>query len=411
MKKSILLIPLLFIGSFTFAVEDFPAFPMTIYWNIKIGSSDLNWWTLKVYNSSNKELASYNITQNGKYWSDNVSILPLLLNQFNWSLTFKVTYEWKTYVVDSIDDSNRGEWCPSKNSITFVSKNCRYDITLKKQNSSNWWWGSSSWWGSSWWSSSSWWWSSSSNSSSNTTNTSTNKDNNTNNSAQTWSTSTNIESNTKIESNTDNWTKTENNDNVGKTLNNSVSNNNRINWAKKIRYNEWNPNEILSNWYSREYNNAYVFSYINWITTTPTIEKAKMDSHITRIAMAKMLSYYAINVLWMKPDASKWTIKFNDVTAKQNSDYDNAVTLSYQLWIMGQNIKDNNFRPNDTVTRAEFATALSRMLYWIEDWKWNVKYYEPHITKLYNEWIITNTNPKIKEKRWYIMVMLMRSAK
>jgi len=30
---------------------------------------------------------------------------------------------------------------------------------------------------------------------------------------------------------------------------------------------------------------------------------------------------------------------------------------------MGQNAKNNKFRPNDVVTRAEFATALSRMLY------------------------------------------------
>ena len=55
-----------------------------------------------------------------------------------------------------------------------------------------------------------------------------------------------------------------------------------------------------------------------------------MNSPLTRIAMAKMLSYYAINILDQKPNTSK-TIIFNDVTEKQNSDYNNAVTLSYQL--------------------------------------------------------------------------------
>jgi hypothetical protein len=78
---------------------------------------------------------------------------------------------------------------------------------------------------------------------------------------------------------------------------------------------------------------------------------------------------------------------------------------------MWQNIKNNNFRPNYEVTRAEFATALSRMLYNIEDGKWNIKYYEPHITMLYDKGIINKTNPNIKEKRWYVMVMLMRAAK
>jgi hypothetical protein len=123
--------------------------------------------------------------------------------------------------------------------------------------------------------------------------------------------------------------------------------------------------------------------------------------------MAKMLSNYAINILWKKPDTSKWTKNFNDVTAKQNADYDNAVTLSYQLWIMWQ--WTNNFRPNDEVTRAEFATALSRMLYSTPDW--NDKYYTTHLTKLKQEWIISNDNPKIKEKRWYVMLMLMRTIK
>jgi hypothetical protein len=30
-------------------------------------------------------------------------------------------------------------------------------------------------------------------------------------------------------------------------------------------------------------------------------------------------------------------------------------------------VKDNEFRPNDEVTRAEFASALSRLLYQTEE--------------------------------------------
>jgi hypothetical protein len=33
------------------------------------------------------------------------------------------------------------------------------------------------------------------------------------------------------------------------------------------------------------------------------------------------------------------------------------------------------------------------------------------MAKLYNEWIINNTDPGMKERRWYVMIMLMRSAK
>ena len=203
-----------------------------------------------------------------------------------------------------------------------------------------------------------------------------------------------------VKENTDEIIKEKNNENNEKTNIQTLS------WTDKNK-----ASRTQNNWYTNEMNEAYKFAYKNWITTANSIEKAKMNSQLTRIAMAKMLSNYAINVLWKQPDASKWIIKFNDVTNKQNSDYDNAVTLAYQLWIMGQNMKNNNFRPKDTVTRAEFATALSRMIYNTEDGKWNTKYYEPHMAKLYEEWIINKKDPTMKEKRWYVMLMLMRSVK
>ena len=164
--------------------------------------------------------------------------------------------------------------------------------------------------------------------------------------------------------------------------------------------------------YSTEFQEAYEFAKWNWITTMSTIQKANMNGKLTRIAMAKMLSQYAMNVLWQKP-ANIVTPKFNDVTDKQNSDYDGWVTLSYQLGIMWQNMPNNKFRPNDEVTRAEFATALSRMVYHTSDgeYKSTPKYYIHHMEKLVKEWIITKDDPEMKELRGYVMIMLMRSAK
>ena len=164
--------------------------------------------------------------------------------------------------------------------------------------------------------------------------------------------------------------------------------------------------------YTQEFQEAYEFAHEKWITTMPNIQEAQMDWKLTRIAMAKMLSQYAMNVLWQKP-ANIVTPKFNDVTDKQNSDYDDWVTLAYQLWIMWQNMPNNKFRPNDKVTRAEFATALSRMIYHTSDgeYKSTPKYYIHHMEKLVKEWIITKDDPNMKELRWYVMIMLMRSAK
>ena len=162
-----------------------------------------------------------------------------------------------------------------------------------------------------------------------------------------------------------------------------------------------------------EMEQAYNFSSTYGITSKSSVEAAQMNSPLTRIQMAKMLSNYAMNVLWRQPDVSKWTIKFNDVTNKMDKEYDNGVTISYQLWIMWQNMPNNNFRPNDEVTRAEFVAAFSRMIYWTSDWEYKStsKYYTHHMEKLKKEWIVTKINPNMKEKRWYVMMMLMRSVK
>jgi uncharacterized repeat protein (TIGR02543 family) len=161
------------------------------------------------------------------------------------------------------------------------------------------------------------------------------------------------------------------------------------------------------NIYPNEFLQAYKFAYKHGITTMQAIEEADMEWTLTRIAMAKMLSFYAINILWMKPDKNR-QIKFDDVPDELDAQYDNWVTLAYQLWIMWINMPDNKFRPFDEVPRWEFATALSRMLYWIADW--TDVYYSTHLNKLMEEKIITNDNPDMQELRWYVMIMLMRSA-
>jgi len=123
--------------------------------------------------------------------------------------------------------------------------------------------------------------------------------------------------------------------------------------------------------------------------------------------MAKMLAYYAINILSMKPDETRIN-KFRDVTEKLDSEYDNWVDLAYQLWIMWINMPNNRFRPFDLVTRAEFGTALSRMLYKLADG--DKVYYSTHLKKLKEEKIINNDNPNLRELRGYVMIMLMRTT-
>jgi len=384
MKKYFAYISILFIGWITFAQSSLPAFPMTLHGNIKIWSSNLNWWTLKVYNWTN-EINSYDITESGKYWSANVYVPQLLLNSFEWNLTFKLNYNWKNYVIDSIDDTNRWEWCPDKSNITFASANCRYDLTFKEEKSDS---GSTSaWWGGGWWSS-------------NKSDSKTTTWNATTKTTTTWNTNTFTWNDTIATwnniSNQNTWSQ-QINSNQWEKIDTQTNN-----WS---RYHEWDQQKKLSHWYTLEQTNAYTFARINSITTATTIFEANLTWKLTRIAMAKMLSNYAINVLWKKPDISKKPF-FDDVSDGLNSKYDHWVTHAYQLWIMW--IWINSFRPNDIVTRWEFATALSRMLYNTPDGE--DKYYSTHINVLYNKWIISNTDATMKEIRWYVMLMLMRSA-
>lgn len=159
--------------------------------------------------------------------------------------------------------------------------------------------------------------------------------------------------------------------------------------------------------YIDEYPEAYKRAFNNWITTQDTIEKANMYWEITRIELSKMISNYAINVLKKRQDLSK-NCDFTDVSNELNLSYDLWVVKACQLWLMWQWIK--KFRPYDKVTRAEFGTILSRLLYW-NKYDWWTPYYKRHVNQLNIRWIMNNTKntEKINESRGNVMVMLKRS--
>lgn len=156
--------------------------------------------------------------------------------------------------------------------------------------------------------------------------------------------------------------------------------------------------------YSTEFQEAYNWAYENGITTMNSIEKANMKWNITREEMAKMISNYAINVLWKSPDITKPCL-FIDPNI--NPDLVKFVTESCQLWLMGQWI--TLFKPKDFVTRSEFWTVLSRVLWWNKNEDW-VIFYENHLKALKFVWIMNKIDtPMDKEARGYVMLMLMRS--
>jgi hypothetical protein len=158
--------------------------------------------------------------------------------------------------------------------------------------------------------------------------------------------------------------------------------------------------------YSEELEGAYDYAYNNGITTMSSIDNADMYGSLTRIAMAKMMANYAVEVLGKTPDTTK-ECSFPDVSEELDAQYDNGVTKACQLGLMGVGI--DNFNPNGLVTRAEFGTVLSRALYGDAN-NGGTPYYADHLAALKDAGIMNNIdNPSMLEVRGYVMLMMQRA--
>ena len=57
--------------------------------------------------------------------------------------------------------------------------------------------------------------------------------------------------------------------------------------------------------FTQEQIDAYQWAYKYGLTTQPSIEKARLNSPLTRQAFAKMIVSYLENVVWIRQSASK----------------------------------------------------------------------------------------------------------
>jgi len=137
-----------------------------------------------------------------------------------------------------------------------------------------------------------------------------------------------------------------------------------------------------------------------------SIDNANMYGNITRAEMAKMLSVYATEILGYTPDTSV-ACTFSDIDSVKGDLHDYIIE-SCQLGIMGQGI--TAFRPYDTLSRAEFGTALSRVL-WGDTYEGGTPYYAKHLDALKAAGIMNQiaNAETTKEVRGYVMLMLQRS--
>lgn len=137
-----------------------------------------------------------------------------------------------------------------------------------------------------------------------------------------------------------------------------------------------------------------------------SIDNADMYGNLTRVAMAKMVANYVLDLGLQELDTDK-ECNFPDVSASLDEAYDNGVTKACQLGLMGVGIE--KFNPNGIVTRAEFGTVLSRAL-WGDEYNDATPYYKAHLEALKAEGIMTKIdNPEMKEVRGYVMIMMQRA--
>ena len=181
--------------------------------------------------------------------------------------------------------------------------------------------------------------------------------------------------------------------------------------GNQLRQNELREmHHSLVNEKNEELGKAYLYSYLRGITTQPTIQQADLHRGLTRAEMAKMMSVFAVNVLGKSPVLTE-TADYKDIN-EVNGDLPGYIQQAYQLQIMGIDAKGTpiaNFNPNAQVTRAEFATVLSRVLYGDKYNQEGADFAAKHLEALKVASILKDTTPTMKELRGWVMLMLMRA--
>lgn len=163
--------------------------------------------------------------------------------------------------------------------------------------------------------------------------------------------------------------------------------------------------------YGKELTNAFQWAFSKWITTICPIEDANLKWLLTRKHMAKMISSFAIQVVWLNAKYYK-KCEFRDI-ASETTEMKYYMKLSCQLWLMWLKYdwtSDTKFNPNGYVTRAQFGTILSRLIRW-NKYNWNPKNrYINHLKALQKVWIMKIIHtPMMKEQRWFVLIMLHRT--
>ena len=163
--------------------------------------------------------------------------------------------------------------------------------------------------------------------------------------------------------------------------------------------------------FGQEQIDAYKWALGNGITTMKTVGAARLDEPLTRAELAKMMVVYIQKVLEKDPILTG-DVNYSDV-GEELGDLFGYIKLAYQyqiMWINADGTPIELFNPYGLVTRWEYATVFSRVLFGDKFNKTGEDFYTKHLEALKAAWILTNTIPTIQEMRGWVMLMMYRSS-
>ena len=159
---------------------------------------------------------------------------------------------------------------------------------------------------------------------------------------------------------------------------------------------------------SAEYQDAYAYAFDNGITTMGSIESANLAGTTTRGHAAKMFSEFAMS-MGQTADTESNTCNFNDLGPVAGTDLETYAVTACQLGLMGINT-NGIFNPNGVLSRAEFGTVLSRVLFG-DTYNGGNPFYSAHLNALNQAGLMNDlSNPERSIMRGDAFLLLSRAS-
>jgi hypothetical protein len=158
---------------------------------------------------------------------------------------------------------------------------------------------------------------------------------------------------------------------------------------------------------SAEYQGAYAYAFANGITTMPSIDAANLAGTTTRAQAAKMFVEFAKSLGQTAGSSANCT--FSDLAPVAGTDLAAFAVEACSFGLMGINT-NGIFNPNGVLSRAEYGTVLSRVLFG-DTYNGGNPFYAAHLNALNQAGLMNDlSNPERAIMRGDAFLLLYRAS-